>query len=273
MQHLLGDDRLEQSPTVANSRMNRERGLAGRNSYARDLSLDPLKFLRARLESRAHVAWLDLCCGTGRALIEAARRLTAEGLDARVSLIGVDLVSMFDPSPAAQVCLHLCEASVTTWEPDRRFDLITCVHGLHYVGDKLRMLQRAASWLDVDGLLLAHLDFDNLRLANGQADRRVFRKVLREQGLVYRDHKHLLCCQGRRTLHLPYVYLGADDRAGPNYTGQDAVNSYYRLITSHQVGLNSLNSIAQESTEHAEESGRNLNRQGCPTGALPASDH
>jgi hypothetical protein len=32
-------------------------------------------------------------------------------------------------------------------------------------------------------------------------------------------------------VHLPYTYLGADDRtgdrAGANYTGQPAVNSYY----------------------------------------------
>jgi len=27
---------------------------------------------------------------------------------------------------------------------------------------------------------------------------------------------------------LPYTYLGADDRAGANYTGQPAVHSYYR---------------------------------------------
>ncbi len=26
---------------------------------------------------------------------------------------------------------------------------------------------------------------------------------------------------------LPYVYLGADDRAGPDYTGRPAVRSHY----------------------------------------------
>lgn len=227
MPDLLGDDSLEQSPIVANSRMNRERELTGRNGYDFELSLDPLEFLTARLESRARVAWLDLCCGAGRALIEAARRITAEGREARVTLIGVDLVSMFDPYPSDYTALHLYEASVATWEPGRRFDLITCVHGLHYIGDKLGLLQRAASWLEEDGLLLAHLDFENLRLASGQADRRGFRKALREQGFAYREHKRLLCCQGRKTLRLPYHYLGADDQAGPNYTGQEAVHSYY----------------------------------------------
>ena len=32
---------------------------------------------------------------------------------------------------------------------------------------------------------------------------------------------------GPVALSLPYRYLGADDRAGPNYTGQPAVVSYY----------------------------------------------
>jgi len=26
-----------------------------------------------------------------------------------------------------------------------------------------------------------------------------------------------------------FLYLGADDKAGPNYTGQEVVNSYYAL--------------------------------------------
>jgi SAM-dependent methyltransferase len=230
MDPLLDEDRLEQSPIVANSRMNRERGLDGRNSYARELSLDPLAFLRGRLEGRAHVAWLDLCCGTGRALIEAARRLTTEALGAHVTVIGVDLVGMFDPAPSELARLQLCEASVMTWEPGRTFDLITCVHGLHYVGDKLALLRRAVSWLAEDGLLLAHLDFNNLRLSDGRTAPRLFRKLLREQGFGYRDHKHLICRQGRGTLHLDFQYLGADDQAGPNYTGQEAVNSYYLRI-------------------------------------------
>jgi hypothetical protein len=29
---------------------------------------------------------------------------------------------------------------------------------------------------------------------------------------------------------LPYRYLGADDQAGPNYTGQPAVDSHYEVV-------------------------------------------
>ena len=37
------------------------------------------------------------------------------------------------------------EASLAAWRPERTFGLITCVHGLHYVGDKLGLISRAAS--------------------------------------------------------------------------------------------------------------------------------
>ena len=39
----------------------------------------------------------------------------------------------------------------STWRPDRRFDLITCVHGLHDVGDRFGLVARAASRLVEDG--------------------------------------------------------------------------------------------------------------------------
>jgi hypothetical protein len=44
------------------------------------------------------VAWLDLCCGTARALIQAADRLADIEL-AGTELMGVDLVDAFDPEP------------------------------------------------------------------------------------------------------------------------------------------------------------------------------
>lgn len=224
---LLDDVTLERSSTVANSRMNRERGLAGVNSYAKELGLDPLAFLKSRLEEKEHVAWLDLCCGRGRALIAAAQRCDQVQLGSRVTLIGVDLVPMFDRHPASQTSLRLHAASALAWEPERRFDLITCVHGLHYIGDKLGLLQRVTTWLEDGGLFLAHLDFRNLKMERGSEARPVFRKALRRHGFEYQARKHLLSCQSSQPFHLPYRYLGADDRAGPNVTGQDAVDSWY----------------------------------------------
>jgi SAM-dependent methyltransferase len=171
-------------------------------------------------------AWLDLCCGSGRALVQAARQVTRAGLAGRVVLAGVDLVDAFDAVPGPVPGLELVCAPVAAWEPVRSFDLITCVHGLHYIGDKLALLTRAAGWLTPAGRLVADLDLATIRVGGPAATRRL-RSRLRAAGLAYSPRRHQITCTGRRDVRLPYAYLGADDRAGPGYTGQPAVTSYY----------------------------------------------
>lgn len=105
---------------MANCAMDRERSLSGSNGYGRELGVDILAELVGRAARSDCVGWLDLCCGSGRALVEAAQLVAATG-------------------------------SMTEWVPDGRFDLLTSVHGLHYVGDELGALVRAASWLMQDG--------------------------------------------------------------------------------------------------------------------------
>ncbi|HEU5023947.1 MAG TPA: class I SAM-dependent methyltransferase [Spirillospora sp.] len=211
MERRLDDMTLEGSPVVANCAMTRERTL---RSYGRELGIDVLAELGA--------GWLDLCCGAGRALAEAA----ALRPDARIT--GVDLTGHFLPAASA---VDLVTASVAEWAPDEPYDLITCVHGLHYVGDKLRVLARAASWLTPDGLLVANFDVASVRLADGSpggspGGRRVV-AALREAGFQYDGRRRRISLRGRREVRLPYRYLGADDQAGPNYTGQPAVDSFY----------------------------------------------
>jgi hypothetical protein len=69
---LLDDAALHASSVVANNAMNRERQLAGVNSYQRELGFSVLDFLVARAAGNGTAAWLDLCCGTGRALIQVS---------------------------------------------------------------------------------------------------------------------------------------------------------------------------------------------------------
>jgi SAM-dependent methyltransferase len=224
---LLNDDNLERSAVVANCRMNRERNLLGSNGYDRELGFDPLAYLKERASSSGTAAWLDLCCGTGRALIQAAEIVQAERL--AIAIVGVDLVGMFDPTPLDLSHLRLVEASLSAWRPDRAFDLITCVHGLHYVGDKLGLIARAASWLTEDGLFVASLDLHNLKVSDASFARHLA-SDLRRAGLSYDARRRLVSGRGRQQVSLPYRYLGADDRAGPNYTGQPAVNSHYEVV-------------------------------------------
>jgi hypothetical protein len=216
---LVSAPELERSSVVANNTMNRERGLAGVNSYARELGLDPLN----HLSGRPAPSWLDLCSGEGRALREAAATLPGEAV-----LTAVDLVGPLTPTPAPPT-LEEIVASVSAWTPSRTYDLITCVHGLHYVGDQLRLLTRAASWLTPEGLLLAHFDPDSIRWADGSAAGRAALTALRTAGFHYSPRHHRLTLLGGRTIRLPFHYLGADPTAGPNYTGQPAVGSHYAL--------------------------------------------
>jgi len=223
---LLDDDTLHESAVVANCAMNRERQLAGVNSYARELGLGPLDVLRAAIAGSGTAAWLDLCCGTGRALIQAAIALRDDDLAPRSEIIGVDLTDAFAPCPAGLPNLRLVSSPVSAWTPSRSFDLITCVHGLHYVGDKLATLARAASWLTPGGLLVADLDLADICVTGQGAARRLSR-TLRDAGFSYDSRRHRISRRGKLEVALPYRYLGADDRLGPNYTGQPAVASHY----------------------------------------------
>ena len=219
---LLDDHALTGSSVVANNAMNRERQLTGPNSYHRELGFEPAAWLEARLARQPAVAWLDLCCGSGRALIQAG-----DLLGARATLVGVDLVDYFDPLPPDSPVSLIC-APVATWAPDRAFDLITCVHGLHYVGDKLDALVRIARWLGPDGRFMADLDLASIRLTDGSAAGRPLATALRRCGFHYDSRRRRIELVGGREVTLAYEYVGADDRAGPNYTGQPAVDSYYR---------------------------------------------
>jgi SAM-dependent methyltransferase len=224
---LLDDATLEMSAVVANCAMNRERQLAGVNSYARELGFHPLLAVSAQVgDGGGTAAWLDLCCGSGRALIQAALQLDRAGRAGRVALTGVDLVDAFDAAPGSVPGLELVCAPVAAWAPRRSFDLITCVHGLHYIGDKLALLTRAAGWLTPGGRLVADLDLSAVKVGGPAATRRL-RSRLRAAGFAYSPRRHQIARTGRRDIRMPYAYLGADDRAGPGYTGQPAVTSYY----------------------------------------------
>lgn len=217
------DQQLEQSPVVANCCMNRERDLSGTNGYDVEIGFQPHRFLGDKAAAHGKARWLDLCCGTGKALIQAAKIIERDLLP--IEIVGVDLVGMFMPNSSKQ--LTLIESSLSTWNPEGDFDLITCIHGLHYIGDKLGLITRACSWLNHEGLFVANLDCGNLRLNPVGASNRVFAKELRQAGVEYLTNKRLVRCEGHRRLSLPFDYVGADDEAGPNYTKQPVVNSYY----------------------------------------------
>jgi len=220
---LLDDTILAQSSVVANSTMNRGRGLTGANSYAKDLGFDPLLWIQERQPAR----WLDLCCGSGRALIEAAERSVGQELE----LVGVDLMPMFAPGAESFPHLRLVASPLAELPQDGTFDLITCVHGLHYLGDKLGTLAAFAACLTPRGRLIGHLDLANLQ----GIERRPLLALLRRHGWHYDTRRHLI--EGTaQSQALPVRYRGAQDHDAPNFTGQPGVNSYYENLDHVRYG-------------------------------------
>ncbi len=211
------DNVLESLSVVANRNMNRERQFSGTDSYEKDLQFDLSGFIQAREETR----WLDLCCGTGKALIQAS-----EQYGDRLECHGVDLVDWFEPAlEGANVTFHI--ASLHTWECERSFDLITCVHGLHYIGDKLGLLARGSQWLVEDGLFLGHLDLADVSHEQHKAFGPVLGKTFKRLGIEYNTRTKVISFLGNSPLAFNYTYQEAGPTAGPNYTGQDAVRSIY----------------------------------------------
>lgn len=219
---LLDSNALESSSVVANLNMNRERQLDG---YVHELRFDPIAEAVARGARGTVPVWLDMCCGTGRALADAARTLRRRD-DVALRIEGVDLVDMFAGS-SDEDRLTLSACALERWVPSSEYALITCVHGLHYVGDKLGAIARLVATLAPRGLFVAQLDLGSFRGHRGQRAARAVASWLRGVGIDYDARGRLLRCEGPRELTVPFTYLGADDRAGPNYTGQPAVASHY----------------------------------------------
>ncbi|MBV8253963.1 MAG: class I SAM-dependent methyltransferase [Chitinophaga sp.] len=229
MKNLLTEKELIWSPIVANNSMNRKRVAVGVNSYEKDINFNPTVFLDTKLSAQPQVSWLDLCCGEGNALIQYAQTIATKGLQQHISLIGIDLVDAFQSIPPGVNCVTFQTRSLVNISHTSQYDLITCVHGLHYIGDKLNVLRSSLQALHPHGLFTANLDLNNIKI-QGDNNHKYLKQLFKDNQIGYNSRTKILRCEGPRSLHLPISYLGADDKAGPNYSGQHAVDSYYSLF-------------------------------------------
>jgi len=225
---LLSEDTLQWSPIVANSSMNRERNASGINSYEKEFKFKPQDFLEQKLKEFGSASWLDLCCGKGNALIQTAEYLSQKGLLENVKLKGIDLLDFFAPKHSHINNIEFSIGSIIDWKPDSTYDLITCSHGLHYIGDKLHVVESAVGALNPHGLFIANMDLSNIYIT-GQNSELYIKKLLKLNKLDYNNRTKILKKTGGETIQFNLVYKGADDKTGPNYTGQDAVTSYYSI--------------------------------------------
>jgi len=223
---LLSDKDLQWSDIVANNRMNRSRNASGTNSYQQELKVKPEAVLQDYINKRKEVKWLDLCCGEGRALLQSAEWLAKRKMQDQATLLGIDLVDQFQPIPSHIHCVQFQITPLTEWTPSGRYDFITCIHGLHYLGDKLKVITAALAALSEDGTFIANFDLASIVVA-GDPKGQYLRQLFRTHEIDYKSRSKMIMCKGPRKISMPLSYQGADDKAGPNYTGQPAVTSYY----------------------------------------------
>lgn len=210
---------------VANSSMNRQRNLTGINSYEKDLYFDILAFIETKLSTNQKFSWIDLCCGEAKALFQAQEIFTNED---KISLEGIDLIDMF-VDKNNKVKLQI--GSLLDWKPSQKYDLITCVHGLHYIGNKLLIIEKVCKTIKEDGMFIANIDLDSIKNSDNQSLKKEILKYLKEEGLLYNSRQKILICEGNKSFEFDFQYLGADTKAGKNYTGQEAINSIYQVLS------------------------------------------
>ena len=225
---LLNDQHLAKSSIVANNRMNRQRKATGINSYEKDIGLNPIKFLENRVE-QSSIHWLDLCCGEGNALIETAEYFHRKHPNLPIQFTGIDLVDFFGTTKGLSN-LTLTTDNLSEWQPVQQYDLITIVHGLHYLGDKIRLIKKVAAALKSDGFLVGNLALANLKIAKQVNAATLWKKYFRQNEIKYSTRKKLVQIQGTKKLTNAFIYLGASDQAGPNYTGMEVVDSFYEEL-------------------------------------------
>jgi SAM-dependent methyltransferase len=221
---LLPEESLIWSPIVVNSRMNRERNSSGVNSYEQEFRFRPEEFLKTRIKESGYASWLDLCCGQGKALIQTSEYFRKLGLQEKVKLHGIDLVDTFPAVDKRITCLELESGSLTNWLPKATYDLITCVHGLHYLGDKLKVIEINIKALNPEGLFIANLDLNNIVI---QGEKSFLKDYFKKNGINYNSRFKIFKKIGPGNIKFDLKYLGADDEYGTNYTGQDSITSYY----------------------------------------------
>jgi SAM-dependent methyltransferase len=149
-----------------------------------------------------------------------------------LSITGIDLEAPIERlhEDNRRMPVTFVSSAIRDWHPQTKYDLITCVHGLHYVGDKLGALRSIAQWLTPDGFFAANFDIASVIVDNTSTGR-LPSTVLRESGFAYDTRRHLITRAGDGTIMFSYTFVGADHRAGPNYTGQPAVAGHYIQVS------------------------------------------
>ncbi len=78
-------------------------------------------------------------------------------------------------------------------------------------------------------MFIGNLDLDNIVIKGSENPRKFALNLFKKNNIRYDQKKKLISISGPQKIRTNLRYLGADDKAGPNYTGQPVVNSIYEL--------------------------------------------
>ena len=143
-----------------------------------------------------------------------------------VRMEGWDVAGLFMESLTPFPTVQFVADTLAQWQPTHGYDLITSVHGLHYMGDKLGLIQKCVGHLTQDGIFMGNLDLRNIKKLDGRSLDRPLRKMLSGYGIHYHPRRHLLTCQGPKQINLSLHYAGANDKT-PHPARPDGVFPIY----------------------------------------------
>lgn len=160
--------------------------------------------------------------------METAQYFLERGNASNIVFQGIDLVDTIIRREHLTGIIDFQFLSIVNWTPSQHFDLITCCHGLHYIGDKLQVISTAINSLTAEGLFIAQLDLKNINI-QGKDSLPFLKRKFNKYSVAFQSRNNLLRREGNAEIDFGLHFLGADDNSGPNYTGQEAVTSYYAI--------------------------------------------
>ena len=74
---------------------------------------------------------------------------------------------------------------------------------------------------------MGNLDIKNIYITDTPQYQGIIKSFFKKNGIVYSDRTKMVKIIGQKIIENPFVYVGADDKVGVNYTGQWVVESVY----------------------------------------------
>ncbi len=130
---------------------SRKRGL---KDYSDNLGLDLLSFFRRTADLKGSFSWVDLGCGSGNALEEAASCFASSGIcEGALQAAGYDLILPTPGAGSRNYGISFFEGDISAAKFPFAPDLVTLVHVLQWNKNPLEIISNAMSQIEEGGIL------------------------------------------------------------------------------------------------------------------------